>query len=88
MNRIRSSRRLETESRRNLELLWLLGDRSPEHKAIAEFRRRNGGLLKSVYTGFVKPRERLSLYGKELAAIGGAIAKGSCGSGSGGLKRK
>jgi hypothetical protein len=54
MNRIRSSWRLGTESNRNLELLWLLGKLSPDHKTVAEFRRQNGETLKQVFKGFVK----------------------------------
>jgi transposase len=75
MNRIGSSRRLEAESKRNLEALWPLGKLSPDHKTIAEFRRRNGELLKSVSKGFVKLRVRLGLYGRELAAIDGSAFK-------------
>ncbi|MDR2538002.1 MAG: transposase, partial [Treponema sp.] len=75
MNRIRSSRRLEAESNRNLEVIWLLGKLSPDHKTIAEFRRRNGELLKSVLKGFVKLRVRLGLYGRELVAIDGSTFK-------------
>jgi transposase len=75
MNRIRSSRRLETESKRNLELLWLLGKLSPDHKTIAEFRRQNGQTLKNVFNGFVKLCVKLGLYGKELVAIDGSKFK-------------
>jgi hypothetical protein len=75
MNRIRSSRRLETESKRNLELLWLLGKLSPDHKTIAEFRRQNGQTLQNVFRGFVKLCVRLGLYGKELVAIDGSKFK-------------
>jgi transposase len=75
MNRIRSSRRLETESGRNLELLWLLRRLSPDHKTTAEFRRQNGEMLKNVFKGFVKLRVKQGLYGKELAAIDGSRFK-------------
>ncbi|MDR1218331.1 MAG: transposase [Treponema sp.] len=61
MNRIRSSRQLETESKRNPEVLWLPGKLSPDHKTIAEFRRQNGEPLKQVFTGFVKLCVRLML---------------------------
>jgi hypothetical protein len=63
MNRIRSSRRLEPESGRNLELIWLLRTLSPDHKTIAEFRRQNGETLKQIFTGFVKLCVKLGLYG-------------------------
>jgi hypothetical protein len=75
MNRIHSSRRLETESNRNLELLWLLGKLSSDHKTIAEFRRQNGETLKQVFKGFVKLCVKLGLYGKELVAIDGSKFK-------------
>jgi transposase len=42
LNRIQSSRRLERECRRNVELMWLTWRLAPDHKAIADFRRRNG----------------------------------------------
>jgi transposase len=61
MNRIRSSRRLETESGRNLEVFWLLGKRSPDHKTIAEFRRQTPEALQNVFKGFVKLCVKLGL---------------------------
>jgi transposase len=75
MNRLRSSRRLETESKGNLEVLWLLGKVSPDHKTIGEFRRRNGETLKRVFKGFVKLCVKLGLYGKEVVAIDGSKFK-------------
>jgi len=75
MNRIRSSRRLETESRRNLEVIWLLGKLSPDHKTIARFRHDNASALKNVFRDFVKLCVRLGLYGKELVAIDGSKFK-------------
>jgi len=69
MNRIRSSRRLETESKRNLELIWLLGKLSPDFKTICRFRETNPEALKNVFREFVKLCARLGLYGKELIAI-------------------
>jgi transposase len=75
MNKIRSSRRLETESGRNLELIWLLRTLCPDHKTIAEFRRQNGEALKNLFKGFVKVCVKLGLYGKELLAIDGSKFK-------------
>src|SRR5215469_7187054 len=49
MNRIRSSRRLETETKRNLEVIWLIRRLSPDHKTIARFRRDNSKALKNVF---------------------------------------
>jgi len=72
MNRIRSSRRLETESRRNLEVIWLLGRLSPDHKTISRFRKDNPLALKNVFRDFVKMCMKMKLYGRELAAIDGS----------------
>jgi len=75
MNRLRSSRRLEAESKRNLEVLWLLRNLSPDHKTIAIFRKDNPKALKNVFRSFVKLCIKLDLYGKELAAIDGSKFK-------------
>jgi transposase len=75
MNRIRSSRRLETESKRNLEAIWLLRKLSPDHKTIASFRKDNLKALKNVFKDFVTLCVKLDLYGKELAAIDGSKFK-------------
>ena len=75
INRIRSSRRLEKESRRNLEVLWLLGKLTPDHKTISDFRRDNSKALKNVFRYFVLMCVRLGLYGKELATIDGSKFK-------------
>ena len=50
LNRVQSSRRLEREAGRNLELLWLLGRLVPDHKTIADFRKDNGPALRQVCT--------------------------------------
>jgi transposase len=75
MNRIRSSRRLETETKRNLEVIWLLRKLSPDHKTISRFRRDNSVALKNVFRDFVKLCLNLELYGKELVAIDGSKFK-------------
>ena len=75
MNRVRSSRRLETETKRNLEVIWLLKKLSPDHKTIARFRQENGTALRNVFRDFVKLCAKLDLYGKELAAIDGSKFK-------------
>jgi len=72
MNRIRSSRRLETETKRNVEIMWLLGKLSPDHKTISRFRSDNCKALKNVFRDFVKMCVGLGLYGRELAAIDGS----------------
>ena len=73
--RIRSSRRLEIESIRNLEVMWLLRKLSPDHKTIADFRKENPKALKNVFGNFVKLCVELDLYGKELAGIDGSKFK-------------
>lgn len=75
MNRTRSSRRLETETKRNLEVIWLMRKLSPDHKTIARFRRDNADALKNVFKDFVRLCARLGLYGKELVAIDGSKFK-------------
>jgi len=75
MNRIRSSRRLEKEAKRNLEVIWLLGKLLPDHKTIARFRHDNTKALKNVFYDFVELSARLGLYGKELLAIDGSKFK-------------
>ena len=75
MNRVRSSRRLETETKRNLEVIWLLRKLSPDHKTISRFRHDNTHALKNVFRDFAKLCVRLGLYGKELIAIDGSKFK-------------
>jgi transposase len=71
-NKIRSSRRLETETLRNVELMWLLNKLSPDHKTISNFRKHNVKALKKVFRMFVKLCLELNLYGRELVAIDGS----------------
>ena len=75
MNRIRSTRRLETETKRNVEVMWLLEKLSPDHKTISRFRKDNAKALKGVFREFVKMCTKLGLYGRELAAIDGSKFK-------------
>jgi transposase len=65
MNRVRSSRRLETETKRNLEVMRLLGTLSPDHKSIAHFRRENGAELKQVFRHFVRVCVKMGLLGRK-----------------------
>jgi len=71
-NRIRSSRRLEKEAHRNIELMWLLNKLAPDHKTIANFRKDNANALKNVFRDFVQLCRKLGLYGGELMAIDGS----------------
>jgi len=53
LNRIQSSRRLEREAQRNIELMWLVGRLAPDFKTIADFRKDNGAALQAVCRQFV-----------------------------------
>ena len=76
-NRVRSSRRLEVECGRNLELFWLLRGLRPDFKTIADFRRDNAKALPKVFRMFVLLCRDLKLYGQELVAIDGTKLKAS-----------
>lgn len=80
LHQVRSSRRLEAECRRNVEVMWLLGRLIPDHKTIAEFRRTEGDGLKSVCAGFVSFLREAGLVRGEWVAIDGskfqAVASG------------
>lgn len=75
MNRVRSSRKLETETKRNLELIWLLKNLTPDHKTISRFRQNNPSALKNVFKDFVMLCDKLELFGKELIAVDGSKFK-------------
>ena len=75
LNRIRSSRKLEREAQRNVELMWLLGKLTPDFKTIADFRRDNGKPIRGVYREFTQVCRGLGLYGGELVAIDGSKFK-------------
>jgi transposase len=77
LNRIRSSRLLERETTRNIELLWLLKRLSPDHKTISNFRRTNGTALRGVFKQFVLTCSKLQLFGAELVAIDSTKFKAS-----------
>jgi len=75
LNRVRSSRRLEAEAARNLELIWLLRGLRPDYKTIADFRRDNRGAFKAVFRAFVVLCRKLDLFGRELLAVDGTRLK-------------
>jgi transposase len=75
LNRIQSSRRLEREARRNLEVIWLLQRLSPDDKTIADFRRDNGLGIKKVCAKFVELCRRMGLLTKASVAIDGSKFK-------------
>lgn len=79
LNRIRSSRRLERECQRNVELMWLLGRLAPDFKTVAEFRRRNAAAFGNVCRSFVRFCAREKLLGGHLVAIDGSKFKAASG---------
>jgi transposase len=72
LNGLRSSRVLERECHRNIELMWLLGRLAPDHKTIAEFRRQNSAALVAVSASFVQFALQQRLIRGELVAIDGS----------------
>jgi transposase len=76
INQVRSSRRLEREACRNLELIWLLKNLKPGYRTIANFRKENWKALKAVNRGFVLLARELGLVGGTLVAIDGALFHG------------
>ena len=72
LNRVRSSRRLEQEAIRNIEVIWLLKKVRPDFKTIADFRKDNKKALKGVFREFNKLCDEWGLFGKELVAIDGS----------------
>lgn len=75
LNRIQSSRRLERECQRNVELLWLTGKLSPDFKTIADFRRDNGEAIRNVCREFIVLCRRLKLFTQAIVAIDGSKFK-------------
>ncbi len=75
LNRIRSSRRLEAETHRNIEVIWLLRHLKPDFKTIADFRRDNRVAFKPIFREFVLLCRQLDLFGRELLAIDGTRLK-------------
>lgn len=69
LNRIQSSRRLERETQRNVELVWLTGRLSPDFKTIADFRKDNGTAIRRVCSEFVALCRRLRLFSEAMVAI-------------------
>ena len=73
--RVQSSRRLERECQRNLEVMWLIGRLAPDHKTIADFRKDNGAAIKKVCAQFVELCRSLGLLSKVSVAIDGSKFK-------------
>ncbi len=75
LNRVRSSRRLEAECHRNIEVIWLLRTLKPDFKTIADFRSVNRAAFKKVFREFVILCRHLDLFGRELLAVDGTRIK-------------
>ena len=75
LQRVRSSRRLEAECTRNLEVIWLTGNLRPDHWTVAAFRREHRERFKGVLREFNLVCRKLELFGAELVAIDGAKFK-------------
>jgi transposase len=75
LNQVQSSRRLERETRRNLEVMWLTGRLTPDFKTIADFRRDNGAAIRAVCSQFVALCRRLDLLTHAVIAIDGSKFK-------------
>jgi len=75
LNRVQSSRRLERESGRNVEVMWLTGRLVPDHKTIADFRKNNGPAIRKVCVQFVALCRQMGLLTKASVAIDGSKFK-------------
>src|SRR4029077_10281518 len=75
LNRIQSSRRLERETQRNVELIWLTGRLAPDFKTIADFRRDNGPAIRKVCARFVQLCRSIGLFEQSLIVIDGSKFK-------------
>src|SRR5215468_5195394 len=75
LNRVQSSRRLEREAQRNIELMWLTGRLAPDFKTIADFRKDNGAAIRAVCARFVVLCRELGLFTRAVVAIDGSKFK-------------
>jgi transposase len=75
LNRVQSSRRLEREAGRNVEVMWLTGRLAPDHKTIADFRKDNGRAIRKVCVRFVALCRQLDLFADASVAIDGSKFK-------------
>jgi transposase len=75
LNRVQSSRRLEREAGRNVEVMWLTGRLVPDHKTIADFRKDNGGAIRKICTRFVALCREMGLLSAASVAIDGSKFK-------------
>jgi len=77
INQIRSSRKLERDSYRNVEVMWLLSQLRPSYKTIADFRKNNPASLKATNRDFILLCRELNLIGGETVAIDGSFFRGN-----------
>jgi len=77
LNRVRSSRRLEAECRRNLEVIWLLNGLRPKYHTIADFRKDNPLALKKTNSHFIQLCAKLGLFGGKVLGIDGSFLNGN-----------
>jgi transposase len=75
LNRVQSSRRLEREAGRNVEVMWLLGRLAPDHKTVADFRKDNGRAIRKVCARFVELCREMGLLATASVAIDGSKFK-------------
>ena len=75
LNRVQSSRRLERETQRNIELMWLTGRLMPDFKTIADFRRDNGAAIRSACAQFVVLCRQFNLFTRAVVALDGSRFK-------------
>ena len=75
LNRIHSSRRLERETQRNVELMWLIGRLTPDFKTIADFRKDNGKAIRSACQKFILICRKLELFSQSMITIDGSKFK-------------
>ena len=75
LNRVQSSRRLEREALRNVEVMWLTGRLAPDHKTIADFRKDNGGAIRQVCARFIELCRAMGLLTEASVAIDGSKFK-------------
>jgi transposase len=75
LNRVQSSRRLEREAGRNVEVMWLTGRLAPDHKTIADFRKDNGAAIRQVCAQFVALCRQIGLLAAASVAVDGSKFK-------------
>ncbi len=75
LNRVQSSRRLEREAGRNVEVMWLTGRLAPDHKTIADFRKGNGAAIRKVCSQFVALCRQIGLFAAASVAVDGSKFK-------------